>query len=90
MYVLPFVGGKLMATPGQYEAVILAAQRAVQLMKGRKPRVDTKNLKPSSVAVEEVLAGKITYHEAQSQPEEETRDEGAGGGREGEKKGVFR
>lgn len=66
-----------MAEPGQYEAVIVAAQRSNQLRKGAKPRVETKYVKSTSVAVEEVLAGKVAYHEVQPQVEEEEEEEKA-------------
>ena len=85
MLILPFLGGSLMATLGQYETVILAAQRSAQLHKGAKPRVDTRNVKPTSVAVEEVLAGKVAYHEVQPQANEEEEGEEVEGKKEDKK-----
>ncbi len=58
-----------MAELGQYATVMLVAQRSAQLRKGAKPRVETKHVKQASIALEEVIAGKVEYHEVEPQEE---------------------
>ena len=45
----------------RYRLVIMASQRVKQLVDGAKPHIETKNSKPTSIALEEVLQGKIEY-----------------------------
>jgi DNA-directed RNA polymerase subunit omega len=41
--------------------VIIAAQRARQLMQGVTPTVITKHIKPTTIALEEVLRGRVPF-----------------------------
>ncbi len=45
----------------RYLLVVLAAKRARQINRGAPPRVDTRQKKPTSVALEEVAAAKVEY-----------------------------
>ena len=47
----------------KYRLIIVAAQRSKQLQRGARPRVDfdTARHKPTRIALEEVLRGKITF-----------------------------
>jgi DNA-directed RNA polymerase subunit omega len=44
-----------------YRYVLVAARRARQIQSGAKPLVQTQSRKPSKIAQEEVLAGKVSY-----------------------------
>jgi DNA-directed RNA polymerase subunit omega len=41
--------------------VIISAQRARQLMQGARPAVATKHTKPTTIALEEMLKGKVQF-----------------------------
>src|SRR2546428_12247477 len=41
--------------------VIIAAQRARQFMQGTRPSIATKHTKPTTMALEEVLKGKVQF-----------------------------
>jgi DNA-directed RNA polymerase subunit omega len=45
----------------KFRFIIVAAQRAKQLQAGAKPRVLTTSYKPTRVAIEEVLAGAVSW-----------------------------
>jgi DNA-directed RNA polymerase subunit omega len=45
----------------KFRFITVAAQRAKQLQAGAKPRVDARSRKPTGVAMEEVLAGAISW-----------------------------
>ena len=45
----------------KFRFITVAAQRAKQLQGGAKPRVDTRSRKPTSIAVEETLAGTVSW-----------------------------
>ncbi len=47
----------------KYRLIIVAAQRSKQLQRGARPRVemDTQRHKPTRVALEEVLRGRVTF-----------------------------
>lgn len=47
----------------KYRLVIVAAQRAKQIQKGAKPRVnlDPRKTKPTVIALEEIKQGKVQY-----------------------------
>lgn len=45
----------------RYTLSILVAKRARKIVDGSKPLVETDTRKPVSIALEELLAGKITY-----------------------------
>ncbi len=46
----------------RFELVIVAAQRARQLMRGKEPKVDWDNDKPTVVALREIAAGYTNIH----------------------------
>lgn len=46
----------------RYTLVMLAAKRSRQLVEGAKPLIETNSTKPVSIAIEEIVEGKITYH----------------------------
>jgi DNA-directed RNA polymerase subunit omega len=45
----------------RYTLVMLASKRSRQLVEGAKPLIDTTSTKPVSIAIEEIVEGKITY-----------------------------
>lgn len=50
----------------RYTLVMLTAKRARELVEGAKPLIDTKSIKPVSIAIEEIVKGKITYRRQES------------------------
>jgi DNA-directed RNA polymerase subunit omega len=46
-----------------YRLVLIAARRARQLGKGAKPLVQTDAKKATTIALEEILAGKVSYED---------------------------
>jgi DNA-directed RNA polymerase subunit omega len=61
----------------KYRLIILAAKRSKQLQRGARPRIDidpTKH-KPTRIALEEVISGKIHFHwktDGKEEPAEES------------------
>lgn len=49
----------------RYTLVMLTAKRARRIIEGSEPLLDTDSKKPVSIALEEVLEGKITYTRSQ-------------------------
>ena len=47
--------------PNRYLLVVLAAKRARQLNRGAQPQIETKQKKPTSVALEEIADSRIAY-----------------------------
>lgn len=47
----------------KYRLIILAAKRSKQLQRGARPRIDidTQKHKPTRVALEEVMSGKVNF-----------------------------
>jgi len=45
----------------KFSFITVASQRAKQLQNGAKPRVETRSRKPTRVAIEEALAGAISW-----------------------------
>lgn len=45
----------------RYTLVMLVSKRARKIIDGEKPLIETNSLKPVSIALEEVMAKKITY-----------------------------
>lgn len=45
----------------RYTLVMLTSKRARRIIDGEKPLIETKSIKPVSIALEEVMAEKITY-----------------------------
>jgi len=46
----------------RYTLVMLAAKRSRELVDGAEPLIETDSTKPVSIAIEEIVEGKITYH----------------------------
>jgi DNA-directed RNA polymerase omega subunit len=61
----------------KFRFITVAAQRAKQLQGGAKPRVETRSRKPTRVAVEETIAGTVSW-EVREGPIEEIESEGTG------------
>lgn len=60
----------------KFRFITVAAQRAKQLQSGAKPRVETQSRKPTRVAVEETIAGTVSWEMRDELPEvEEARAE---------------
>ena len=59
----------------RYRLVILASQRARQLLAGVQARIDSKGHKPTEVAVDEVKEGLVEWQEkdANDQPEKKAK-----------------
>ena len=57
----------------KFRFITVAAQRAKQLQAGAKPRVDTDSRKSTRVAVEETIAGTISWEVRDELPEVEAR-----------------
>jgi len=53
----------------KYRLIILAAKRSKQLQRGARPRIeiDSTKHKPTRIALEEVIQGKVQFH---TKPEE--------------------
>jgi DNA-directed RNA polymerase omega subunit len=45
----------------KFRFITVAAQRAKQLQSGAKPRVETRSRKPTRVAIEEAIAGTVSW-----------------------------
>ena len=45
----------------KFRFITVAAQRAKQLQNGAKPRVEARSRKPTRVAMQEVLAGAVSW-----------------------------
>ncbi len=45
----------------RYTLVMLSAKRAREIVDGAEPLIETESTKPISIAIEEVLQGKIKY-----------------------------
>ncbi len=53
------IQGEFVNTNSRYRLVILATQRARQLMEGDKPSIATRYAKPTTIALAEILSGKL-------------------------------
>lgn len=45
----------------RYTAIMVVSQRARQLIEGAEPAIETKSLKPVTIAIEELKAGKLEW-----------------------------
>ncbi|NLJ98335.1 MAG: DNA-directed RNA polymerase subunit omega [Tissierellia bacterium] len=45
----------------RYTLVMLAAKRSRELVEGAEPLIETDSIKPVSIAIEEIVAKKISY-----------------------------
>lgn len=57
----------------RYELAILVSKRARKLIDGNPALVDTDNNKPVTIAIEEIMAGKIKFGEKLSDSEYEAK-----------------
>jgi DNA-directed RNA polymerase subunit omega len=60
----------------KFRFITVAAQRAKQLQSGAKPRVDTRSRKPTRIAVEETLAGTVSWEMREDEPPAEGGESG--------------
>jgi DNA-directed RNA polymerase subunit omega len=58
----------------KFRFITVAAQRAKQLQGGAKPRVETRSRKPTRIAVEETIAGTISWDMAPEEPKAQGDD----------------
>ena len=52
----------------KFQFITVAAQRAKQLQNGAKPRVEARTRKPTRVAMQEVLAGAVSWEMKEENP----------------------
>lgn len=45
----------------KYTLVLLAAKRAREIINGSEPLIETDSSKPVTIAIEEILEGKVSY-----------------------------
>lgn len=45
----------------RYTLVMLTAKRARQIVEGSKPVIETESFKPVTIAIEEIVEGKVKY-----------------------------
>ncbi len=57
----PALNKSLDKVSNRYLLVVLAAKRARQINRGAAPQVDSRQKKPTSVALEEIAQGKVGY-----------------------------
>ena len=50
----------------RYTLVMLTAKRSRELMEGAEPLIETELIKPVSIAIEEIVAKKVSYREPDS------------------------
>ena len=53
----------------KFRFITVAAQRAKQIQNGAKPRVELKSRKPTRVAMQEVLAGAVSWEVREEAPQ---------------------
>jgi DNA-directed RNA polymerase omega subunit len=60
----------------KYRLIILAAKRSKQLQRGARPRIeiDPTKHKPTRIAVEEVVQGKVLFHTTHDGDEEPAKE----------------
>ena len=58
----------------RYTLVVEASKRGRQLVGGSQPLIDSKEMKPLKVAVEEINRGLLTYERAAEEEEEQTEE----------------
>lgn len=70
----PSINDLLDITNNRYILVIEVAKRAREIVDGSSSILDTKELKPVSIATEEVYEGKITYELKEIEERDEIRE----------------
>ena len=60
----------------KYRLIILAAKRSKQLQRGARPRIeiDSAKHKPTRIALEEVIQGKVQFHTTNDGAEETSEE----------------
>ena len=53
----------------KFRFITVASQRAKQIQNGAKPRVEIKSRKPTRVAMQEVLAGAVSWEVREEPPQ---------------------
>ena len=71
MMTEPPIGELLKKVDCRYTLAVEASKRARELIGGSLPLIDTKEVKPLSIAIEEINRGLITY----SREDEEAEDQ---------------
>lgn len=61
MMIEPPIGELLERVDCRYTLAVEASKRARELIAGAQPLIDTKEVKPLSIAIEEINRGLITY-----------------------------
>ena len=68
MMIDPHIGELLEKVDCRYTLAVEAAKRARELIGGNMPLIDTKEIKPLSIAIEEINRGLITYTRQEETP----------------------
>lgn len=55
--------------PSIYKLVLVAAERANELLEGSKPLIETQSKKSTTIALQEVFEGKVYYKSEESEEE---------------------
>jgi DNA-directed RNA polymerase subunit omega len=58
---IPSINELTKIADSRYTLVMLASKRSRQIIEGQKPLVDTSSNKPVSIALEEIVKGKVKY-----------------------------
>ncbi|AFS78695.1 DNA-directed RNA polymerase subunit omega [Gottschalkia acidurici 9a] len=73
----PSTDDLLKKVDSRYTLVVMVSKRSRQLVDGVDPLVNTKSIKPVTIAVEEIAAGEVTYfrpEEAMDEAIEEAKE----------------
>ena len=70
MMIEPPIGELLKRVDCRYTLAVEASKRARELIGGAMPLIDTKEIKPLSIAIEEINRGLITYSREEEAPAE--------------------
>ncbi len=70
MMIEPPIGQLLKKVDCRYTLAVEASKRARELIGGSMPLIDTKEIKPLSIAIEEINRGLITFTREEEVPAE--------------------
>lgn len=70
MMIEPPIGELLKKVDCRYTLAVEASKRARELIGGAMPLIDTKEIKPLSIAIEEINRGLISYTREEEKPVE--------------------
>jgi len=70
MMIEPPIGELLKKVDCRYTLAVEASKRARELIGGAMPLIDTKEIKPLSIAIEEINRGLITFTREEEKPAE--------------------